>query len=631
MAGSQQSDGFELELPRGKMLGKFEVLRKIATGGMAEIYLARVRGRAGFEKLFVLKRILPIAAGDPRFIQMFLDEARLVATLQHPNIADVLEVGEDRGAPFFVMEHVHGQDVRTIRIAESERHQGVPLRVSLAIVHAIASALDYAHDRCDANGVNLNLVHRDVSPSNILVSYEGAIKLIDFGVARVTNQNHKTQAGTVRGKGPYMSPEQCRGQALDRRSDLFSLGVVLYELTVGKRPFRGASEYEIMSQIVHHDPAPPSTEVEGYPPDLERIVAKLLARNPDQRYQHAEEVLQALEDFLEAHHLWVPLKKLSRYMRKLFADRLVGWDKAINGDILTLAEHVAHGMEPGHWRHGEQTPPTPLPVIMQVAQELRAVEMDADVSLAQVYQPDNAADPMAAILATSNLEDSVVFTPDTFTTQAGDEDLDSVVHAPESLAPSGDTVTTPPGESEALLDPPAATRPVVQARAATSAGEDTITVRANEGDSGDTTTLRADSGQAFDVLGSTVLGAKREVAPQIHAESDSVLEALHAPTFMAAIDALGSDIIEHEPAETARPDAEVRRNYATTPGWSGTPVAPALPLTPLAAAPRVDAPIPRPMPPSPTTSTRAPSSRSLVVAIAIFVAIAVIAALLLKS
>ena len=617
MAGSQQSEGFELELPRGKMLGKFEVLRKIATGGMAEIYLARVRGRAGFEKLFVLKRILPTAAGDPRFIQMFLDEARLVATLQHPNIADVLEVGEDRGAPFFIMEHVHGQDVRSIRIAESERHQGVPLRVSLAIVHAIASALDYAHDRCDANGVNLGLVHRDVSPSNILVSYEGAIKLIDFGVARVTNQNHKTQAGTVRGKGPYMSPEQCRGQALDRRSDLFSLGVVLYELTVGKRPFRGESEYEIMSQIVHHDPAPPSSQVDGYPRDLERIVAKLLARNPDQRYQHAEEVLQALEDFLEAHHLWVPLKKLSRYMRKLFSDRLIGWDKAIGGDILTLAEHVALGMEPGHWRHGEATPPTPLPVIMQVAQELRAVELDADVSLARVYQPGDAADPMAAILATENLEDSVVFvgSADTFTTRTGDEDLDSVVHTP--LAPSGDTVTTPPGQSEALLTPRAPTTPAAPARPATSAGEDTITVRTNEGDSGDTTTLRADGHQAF----------------AARTDADSVFEALHAPTFMAAIDALGSeDVVARAP-----PDAEVRRDYATKPGWSGTPVAPprveaAMVPPPLAprATPRSHEVTMRSRPsPFVPPQQRAPARRALFVAIAIFVAIVAIGVLVM--
>ena len=597
MARSGHTSVPPFELSSGTMLGKFEVLRKLATGGMAEIYLARVRGQAGFEKLVVIKRILPTVASDPRLIQMFLDEARLVATFQHPNIADVHEVGEEHGAPFFAMEYVHGQDARSIRVAESERHQGVPLRVSLAIVHAVASALDYAHERCDANRVNLNLVHRDVSSSNILVSYEGAIKLIDFGVARVTNQTHNTQAGTVRGKCPYMSPEQCLGHPLDRRSDLFSLGVVMYELTVGRRPFHGASDYDIMTQIVHHDPAQPSKVTDGYPLALERIVMKLLARNVDERYQTAEQLAHELEAFLDSNHLWVPLKKLSRYMQTLFADRLIGWEQASRGDIATFAEHIALGI-PEHLRQGEATPPTPLPVVMRLSQEIQEVAQDSEASLARVFEPGDRNDPLAAILGNAHLEESVAFTPgaDTVTTRSGDSSIAALLDVSVAFTPGGDTVTTRTGEAEALLlDLSPARRPTTVASDVVA--EETVTVRTGEKDafelpaepSGDTVTVRtgpreilsrrarnadpsaqhraptaklaqhASRGVYSHVLtqgkdrSATATDAvatgthPRSPEPSLPDDADSVARALHAPTFMAAIDALGSS--ETEPRE----------------------------------------------------------------------------------
>ncbi len=220
------------ELPGGATFGKYEVLRKLAIGGMAEIYLARVRGHAGFEKLVVLKRILPHIAEDPAFVKMFLDEARLAATLQHPNIADVYDVGSEGKFYFFTMEYIHGADARTVRLQAHRKSQPIPLMNALAIVHGTASALAYAHDKRGPDGP-LGLVHRDVSSSNILVSFDGAVKLVDFGIARATSRESKTRTGTLKGKIPYMSPEQCQNQPLDRRSDLFSLGVVLYELTVG--------------------------------------------------------------------------------------------------------------------------------------------------------------------------------------------------------------------------------------------------------------------------------------------------------------------------------------------------------------------------------------------------------------
>ncbi len=336
MAVTERQRGLDLE--PGTSLGKYEVLRKLATGGMAEIYLARVRGTAGFEKMTVIKRILPHIAQDPQFVQMFLDEARLAATLQHPNIADVYDVGEhDRGEVFYAMEYVHGQDVRGLRWAARKRDEQIPLAISLAIIHGTASALDYAHDKRGPDGQPLGLVHRDISSSNIMISYDGAVKLLDFGIARATNQRQKTQTGTLKGKIPYMSPEQCRSGALDRRSDLFSLGTVMFEITTGRRPFRGQGDFDIMEQIVHHGAPRPSAIVNGYPLELEAIVMKLLAREREDRYQSAEDMLHDLDGFLGTHKLWASTKVVGKYMRQLFAERVEAWDSAREGNGIPVS------------------------------------------------------------------------------------------------------------------------------------------------------------------------------------------------------------------------------------------------------------------------------------------------------
>jgi eukaryotic-like serine/threonine-protein kinase len=350
-----------LEIPRGTTLGKYEVLRKIATGGMAEIYLARVRGTAGFEKLVVLKRILPTVATDPTFVRMFLDEARLAATLQHPNIADVYDVGEADGAYFFTMEFVHGEDARGLRFATRKRNERPPLAIALAIVQGTASALDYAHDKQGPSGP-LGLVHRDISASNILISYDGAVKLVDFGIARAAARETKTRTGTLKGKIPYMSPEQCRGSPLDRRSDLFSLGIVLYELTVGRRPFRGENDFQIMEQIVRVDPPRPTALDPSYPPALEAIVMKLLSRELDARYQTAEELLHDLEAFTAQHNLWASQKAISRHMRTLFADKIAQWE-ASEREGISLGQHVVQTVTANSQASDLVTPPTAMPAL----------------------------------------------------------------------------------------------------------------------------------------------------------------------------------------------------------------------------------------------------------------------------
>ncbi|MBA3542743.1 MAG: serine/threonine protein kinase, partial [Deltaproteobacteria bacterium] len=367
---SAAQTAFELEA--GTVLGKYEILRKLATGGMAEIYLARASGTAGFEKAVVLKRILPTIAQDPTFVAMFLDEARLAATLQHTNIADVYDVGAVDGAYFFTMEYVHGQDVRMIKGTARRRQESVPLAIALAIVQGAANALDYAHDKTSSDGKPLNLVHRDVSASNIIVSYDGAVKLLDFGIARASSSQHQTQVGTLKGKIPYMSPEQCKGMPLDRRSDLFSLGVVLYELTIGHRPFRGDTDFAIMEQIVYQGARRPSEVAAGYPADLEAIVMKLLDRAPDQRYASAEALLTDLESFIGRHGLWISAKPLGKYMRGLFADRIAAWEQAQAHDV-PFAQHIVESITAQSQRSELVTPSSAVPIRSPISQPMPAV------------------------------------------------------------------------------------------------------------------------------------------------------------------------------------------------------------------------------------------------------------------
>src|SRR5690242_16161762 len=264
---------------------------------MAEIYLARTVGIEGFEKLVVVKRILPMHASNAAFVDMFLNEARLAATLQHPNVAQVYDIGVDAGEYFFAMEYVHGEDLE--RITQQSNEQGVPLSmdVSLTLVAGLCAGLHYAHEK--------EIVHRDVSPSNVIISYDGAVKLVDFGIARATSQQSTTHGG-LKGKIAYMSPEQCRSSGrIDRRCDVFAVGMILYELTCGQLPFTGETEYQLLDQIVNRDVPPPSSLVPGYPPALERILLRALARDRDRRYSNALELQGALEDFAHESRLRV--------------------------------------------------------------------------------------------------------------------------------------------------------------------------------------------------------------------------------------------------------------------------------------------------------------------------------------
>jgi len=315
---------------------------------MAEIFLARVPGVGieGFEKLVVLKRILPQHALDPELLRMFLDEARLSATLTHPHVIEVYDVGAVGDAPFFSMEYVHGANVREMLRAGS-RAAGkpgapLPLEHAATIVAAAAEGLHYAHERLGPGGEPLGIVHRDVSPSNVLVSYDGAVKVSDFGIAKWAFQRTRTQEGTLKGKFAYMSPEQCRARPVDRRSDIFALGAILYELTTGAAPFGGASELDILNQIATGRASPPAwPEAMGaYPPALSEIVLRALAPEPNDRFQTMQELQIALESFARASGLALSTVSLAAFVQQLFGEELAAW-RAAQREGKTLGEHLA--------------------------------------------------------------------------------------------------------------------------------------------------------------------------------------------------------------------------------------------------------------------------------------------------
>jgi serine/threonine protein kinase len=300
-------------LPPGARLGRYKILRHLASGGMADIYLVRATGIAGFEKTLVLKRIRPDHAGEPSFITMFLDEARLAATLDHPNIAQVHDIGTEDGNYYFTMEYVHGASVHAIQ--KTTRTLG--LDAALAIVCGAAAGLHHAHDKKNRSGVPLEIVHRDVSPSNILVTFDGAVKLVDFGIAKAIARLTETRGGTVKGKFGYMSPEQCRGEAVDRRSDVFALGVVLFELTVGRALFPGDNEFEVVNKVCNAPLPRPSQLVAEYPAELEAIVMRALERDRERRTPTARQLQLELEAFAREARLSLSPVAIADAMRAL--------------------------------------------------------------------------------------------------------------------------------------------------------------------------------------------------------------------------------------------------------------------------------------------------------------------------
>jgi eukaryotic-like serine/threonine-protein kinase len=353
-------------------IGRYEVLSHLASGGMGQVYLARSTGLGGFERQVVVKTLdLSITDDDEAFVTMFLDEARLVGALHHQFIAPVYEVGcDDEGRYYLVMDYVYGETAEHVFRASTERaNEGagtaadpttgtLPLSFALTVVSCVASALDYAHNLCASDGTPLDIVHRDISLSNVMVGYDGAVKLIDFGIAKAANRATKTQVGTLKGKIGYLAPEQVLRKSVDHRADIFALGIVLYELTTGTRAFRGSSDLITLERITSGDLQRPTEVVPGYPAELERIVQTALQVDPDRRFQDAGTMGRELEALAASMRLPLGHAPVTDVMSKLFGEQRRRRRLARGSDVRTDPSIQAHPIEDDD----EKTPVVALPI-----------------------------------------------------------------------------------------------------------------------------------------------------------------------------------------------------------------------------------------------------------------------------
>jgi serine/threonine protein kinase len=295
---------------------EFDIVRSLSQGGMADLFLARARTVVGVQRFVVIKRLRLKYAHDPEFAAMFIDEARIALALEHSNIARAYEVGTWDGALYIALEHLDGADLGQLMAAAPTAGQELGLEAALTITSGVAAGLHHAHTRADADGRPLHIIHRDVSPGNVFLCKDGQVKLIDFGVASYSERvSKRTPKGVIKGKFPYMSPEQCLSDELDARSDLFSLGAMLYELTTGRRPFRGLRAVDIVQKVIEAPIEPPSRAVPSYPPPLERLVLRALSKRIHERHADAEEFGRELEDVARQLGLGLAAGPVARYVR----------------------------------------------------------------------------------------------------------------------------------------------------------------------------------------------------------------------------------------------------------------------------------------------------------------------------
>ncbi len=306
-----------------RQFGPYRLVRQVAVGGMAEIHLAKTRGIAGFEKYVALKMIHPNFAQDDQFIQMLIDEAKIAVQLQHVNVAQTFDLGRVGDTYYITMEFVDGADLYKILRRGSEQDQDMPLDVCAFIGKEMSTGLDYAHRKKDASGRSLGIVHRDMSPQNVLVSFAGEVKIVDFGIAKATMKARQTAVGVIKGKYYYMSPEQAWGDPLDHRSDIFSAGIVLYEMITGQMLYLEEDLHKLLDLVRRAQIASPSTLRQGIPPQLERIVMHALAKNANDRYQSAGDMASDLERFLHGYSPVFTASKLAAHVRKVLGDPVI--------------------------------------------------------------------------------------------------------------------------------------------------------------------------------------------------------------------------------------------------------------------------------------------------------------------
>ncbi len=306
-----------------QLIGRYELLTRLATGGMAELFLARERGLAGLERMVVVKRILPHLADQPSFVEMFLREARIVARLSHPNVVQIYELGQQERSYHIAMEYIHGSTVREMLLLSQQEGQPMPLEVTVSIVDQACRGLHAAHELKDLDGQPLGLVHRDISPHNLMCTTAGHVKLLDFGVAKSTSANvEATYSGNLKGKFAYLSPEQCRHEDLDRRSDVFAMGIVLWEMLTMRRLFKRKTELEMMQAVIEGNVPAPSRFREDVPQGLEEVAFKALATDREERYESVEAMRRELLEAAREAGMGIDEAKVGRFLEEVAGETL---------------------------------------------------------------------------------------------------------------------------------------------------------------------------------------------------------------------------------------------------------------------------------------------------------------------
>ncbi len=304
-------------------LGRYHILGHLASGGMAEVLLAKLIGPSGFERPVIIKRILPNLATRSEFVTMFLDEARIIAAIRHPNVVQVQELVHDNHELYLVMEYLAGENIAGIITRYRTLNERLEYALCAHVISEACAGLHATHELRNINSEPLNIVHRDISPQNIFVTYDGTTKVLDFGIAKAADRFTTTEAGQLKGKFAYMSPEQCKGHEVDRRTDIFALGVVLYELTTGHRLFARATAMKTLEAICYDVIPAPSTYFDNYPAELERICLKALDRDPDKRYATAADMRRELVEVTKSLGFQgIPEEVLANQMAEAFADRI---------------------------------------------------------------------------------------------------------------------------------------------------------------------------------------------------------------------------------------------------------------------------------------------------------------------
>ena len=318
----------------GRTLGKYRLIDEIARGGMGIVYLAMVQGPGGFNKLVVVKELKPDLVEEPSFLQMFLDEAKLAARLNHPNIVQTNEVGNDGERYFMAMDYLDGRGLDRVRRRSRTAGWGLSLPMHLRVTCDMLAGLDYAHKLPDFDGTPLGIVHRDVSPQNVFITFDGQVKLLDFGIAKTADSVNETRAGVLKGKVSYMAPEQARGVKVDARADVYAAGVILWEALTGRKMRAGQSEKETMEALIAGDLPRVSSVKPWVPTELDEICARALAPDPAERYQTAAEFQDALEQHLKSTNTNISARDVGSCITELFRE-----DRAATNTLIET--HIA--------------------------------------------------------------------------------------------------------------------------------------------------------------------------------------------------------------------------------------------------------------------------------------------------